>query len=355
MNRTGSSFGYASTAVILIGIAAALLLPSPAPGADGSDIVITLTTNRSLYLHAAPVLFTVSKCNPTGEPITVLQFCPCCHYDFSIFDSSGHEVVSMGHGCISVVQTITWQPGECTTETFEWLQTPGTFGPATGPFVDAGTYSALYRWRFPTFSTEAASPDFTIAPPSIPTFPVVTIDFETLPDGSILSGGPIANRYVGYGVTFHEDGYGNRMPALAAKASGDHYAQSNVTTYPPGFNIVAEFSVPVTLVAADVKTAVGVTVTMKAFAQDGTLLATSESADSADFWKGRIEVSTDRAISRVEFWPSVIQAGVGIDNLLIGRAQEIPALDTIGLLLLAVSLAAAGTFLPRRPLDPPQS
>ena len=178
----------------------------------------------------------------------------------------------------------------------------------------------------------------------------VSIDFETLPDGSIPYGS-VADSYSAWGITFFQEGIGPQCPGFVKGVYGseDFFAFCYVTTYPPGFNIILEFSSPVNFVAADVMSAPGRFVTLKAFSYDGQQLATAQSSDSQDFWKGGIEVTSDEGISRAEFWPSHTNSGVGIDDLEYGWTPivGIPTLGTWGLLFFSVLLCTAAAVLLR--------
>ena len=63
---------------------------------NGSDLTIEVTTDRSAYLLGDPVTVTVTKCNPTGEAITVPHNCICCHDQIYALDAAGNSV-SEGH------------------------------------------------------------------------------------------------------------------------------------------------------------------------------------------------------------------------------------------------------------------
>ena len=216
-----------------------------AAAADPSQIAIEVSTNRDRYLPGEWVRATVTKCNPTPDPITVILNCPCCHDRLTVLGSDGATVAATGFGCIQVVVFVTWEPGECKAESYSWYQTAPSF--QIGDQVAAGRYRLRHVWEFPSSTTTTTSEELTIdsgAAPQVGAF----IDFETLPGGSPVPEGEVGSWYLSRNVRFHELGYGYRQPGFQnGDGSDGNFAQSNVTTYPSGFNIVAEYSVPVGL------------------------------------------------------------------------------------------------------------
>ena len=145
----------------------------------------------------------------------------------------------------------------------------------------------------------------------------VTIDFETLPNGNpVPVGESIADSYAPWGVTFWSDG-STIMPAFTTGYNAQGvFAWCSRTTYPPGFNIMADFSVNVLTVSADAMTSRGNTVTMVVKDANGAVLDSVESGPApSGFWVGTLTLTTSTPIASVEWWPSVQNASVGIDNL----------------------------------------
>lgn len=137
-----------------------LLAPAVARGADGSDLVITAKTGREQYPSGETVDITVSLCNPTAEPITVTYACPCCYFELFVLDSTGEPVSQFTWGCIQIVYGVTWEPGECIDESYEWEQLAPSFD--SGEPVGPGDYSVLYRWDPGAFFSAAQSPSFRV-------------------------------------------------------------------------------------------------------------------------------------------------------------------------------------------------
>ncbi|MCP3912020.1 MAG: hypothetical protein GY713_13805, partial [Actinomycetia bacterium] len=128
--------------------------------ADVSEIDVQVATDRQVYLTGDPVTITVTKCNPTQSPITVTHNCPCCHDTIEVLDPAGATVANCTPGCPPVVVDITWQPGECKTDTFVWHQTSPFC--SEGLQVEGGQYLAHHLWEFPSFSSSTFSPTFLI-------------------------------------------------------------------------------------------------------------------------------------------------------------------------------------------------
>ncbi len=126
-------------------------------------------------------------------------------------------------------------------------------------------------------------------------------------------------------------------------ADGQGSLRSNRCSYPPGFNIVADFDEPVFGVSVDVTTAAGRTVTMLAKDADGHVVASATSGTlpgTYDFAETLRLISAD-PITSIEWWPSEENCSVGIDNLDIvtvpGR-EPLPEPSTAALLsVLAVA------------------
>jgi hypothetical protein len=85
----------------------------------------------------------------------------------------------------------------------------------------------------------------------------VFIDFETLPDGSPTQWDDlIGDSYAPWGVTFGSVGV-NDMPRFRDGYNADGmFANTTHASYPPGFNIIADLTVPVYTVSADVMSSI---------------------------------------------------------------------------------------------------
>lgn len=145
------------------------------------------------------------------------------------------------------------------------------------------------------------------------------IDFETLPGGgSVPLNDTIGTNYSSLGVSFRSIGAAG-WPKFSRFQVPSTYAFVGSTTYPPGHNLIADFSVLVYEVSANVTSAAGVEVTMEARDSGGAVIASTTSAPApAPYnFSRRVYLATQTPIASVEWWPSVPQSGIGIDNLSI--------------------------------------
>ena len=149
----------------------------------------------------------------------------------------------------------------------------------------------------------------------------VFIDFETLPDGSPTTPGEfIGDAYAEWGIIFGAEGVDDMPDFWIGYNSEGVFAWSHHCTYPPGFNIIADFTVSTYTITTDVMSAVGYTVTMIAKDADGNTIGSIESDPiPPGFWGGPLSLTTDVPIASVEWWPSAQNASVGVDNLSYGE------------------------------------
>ena len=167
---------------------------------------------------------------------------------------------------------------------------------------------------------------------------IITIDFETLPDGTptnTLIGTPVSNSYASLGLVIRsiEDDdptgptfVGQTFQGPIPKVS----VYDNNRVFPPpspgsSFNIVAEFLFPVTSVSADVFTAKTSVILMTAKDEQGNILASITSPDVPDsFFKGNLLIEGVGEISRVEWVSSAPHAAIPlIDNLTYSFSESI--------------------------------
>jgi hypothetical protein len=99
--------------------------------------------------------------------------------------------------------------------------------------------------------------------------------------------------------------------------SGNQFCGVMATTYPPGFNIVADFDMPVFGATVDVGSAAGRTVTMVAKDTAGEVIASATSTPVSQYMEfvGPLHIETHRPIATLEWWPSSKNATVLLDNL----------------------------------------
>jgi hypothetical protein len=156
------------------------------------------------------------------------------------------------------------------------------------------------------------------------------LDFETVPG----SAEPLdaIEQYWPFGVHFRS--IDAPYPG-AQRKNGKTFAASYVCSYPTGFNIVADFDMPVYGASVDVGTAAGCTITMIARDRTGAILQSITSSPIPAYMEfvGSLSVHSDIPIASLEWWPSQNNAAVLIDNL------HIAVPEPGALVMLALALA----------------
>jgi hypothetical protein len=148
----------------------------------------------------------------------------------------------------------------------------------------------------------------------------VLIDFEHLPNGSETGSGPIGDDYAEWGIHFQTIGVDtSKSPKYSRFLHDSTYADCGACSYPPGFNIVADFDTPAYGISAYVTSVAGATVTMTARDARGAIVdsVTSDPIPDAYTFVGPVELSPGRPFTFVEWWPSSSDCGVGVDDLRI--------------------------------------
>ena len=170
---------------------------------------------------------------------------------------------------------------------------------------------------------------------------VERIHFDHYPPGGdqANTSGISMDQYSPWGVHFRTISENNSWPSVRL-ANNNQYAQVYSTTYPPGFNMVADFDMPVYSIEVDVSSAVGMTVTMIAKDSSGVIIDSVVSASVPDVsnWFELLQLDTTTPIASVEWWPSEQNASVWIDNLHV-LSTPIPEPSTLSMLLALGSLA----------------
>ena len=184
---------------------------------------------------------------------------------------------------------------------------------------------------------DAGPVNFDVVAPTLPT-QGFAIDFDKAPG----SDAPVQSitEYWPLGVRFRSDTTAS-IPRRPGIQNG--HLQINSTTYPPGFNIAADFDMSIHGASADVSAAIGVQVTMIAKDKDGIVLDTAIS-DPVPALGSFVPVSviSKSPIATIEWWPSNQQSTVMLDNLAI----EMPEPGGV------VMVAVAGAILFRRGNSP---
>ena len=177
---------------------------------------------------------------------------------------------------------------------------------------------------------------FEVIAPTLPDASFL-IDFEHLPDGRELpTMGGFADEYAAWGVHFGKI-KSNGIGDIAIHANGDNqYAEVSSTSYPPGFNIIAQFDMPVYGVSAEVTSAEGSIVTMVAKDSNGQIIdsVVSDAISTVGEFVGSIQLQSQTPIASVEWWPSEQNFSVSVDNIYL----TIPEPATLA--MLAIGSAA---------------
>jgi hypothetical protein len=163
---------------------------------------------------------------------------------------------------------------------------------------------------------DAGPVNFDVVAPTLPTS-AFTIDFDKAPG----SQAPVQSltEYWPLGVHFRSNTTANppRRPGIY-----DGHLAINSTTYPPGFNIAADFDMSIHGASADVSAAMGVQITMIAKDKDGNVLDTAISDPVPALGSFvPVSVSSTRDIATVEWWPSNQGSTVMVDNLALAMPE----------------------------------
>jgi hypothetical protein len=170
----------------------------------------------------------------------------------------------------------------------------------------------------------SASFPFEVVAPVLPTSSFL-IDFDTHPDS--LAQPAAIEEYWSYGVRFRTGDGVSYSPRPGIGRIGDNSVlEINSTTYPPGFNIIADLDMPVYGASVDVTSAAGVRVTMIARDRDGNELGKVESnpVPAVNELLGPLTFVSDVPIATLEWWPSQSNATVKIDDLFLSLTTPLP-------------------------------
>lgn len=307
-NRTVAVF----SAALLSGLLAAGQL-SAAP------LEISVLTNKSSYTPYDLLTVGVTAYNPNDSAVT-LNF-PTSEQAWyamdGVYDNRGSSFQVLTSQTIPAYSSYTWSMNHDWSEYNLTLGTHSVVGSVAGFWGDALGSSQPYF--------------FDVIPPTLPTSDVL-IDFTHAPDGSVIPAGSNANVYAAWGVHMGTFKNGEIHDIGISSYQGNQYVAVYDTTYPPGFNILAEFDMPVYGVTADVSTAAGYSVTMVAKDANGQVIdsVTSDTVPALHDFMGPIELQSTTPIASVEWWPSYTNATVKVDNLFLSLSEPPLAGDING-------------------------
>jgi hypothetical protein len=259
---------------------------------------VTAALDKAQFYPGEALNYHIIAENPTTDPITLR------------FNTSGqaHIILDGGPPQVNGISQILTQ--------------------RTIPAQSSHTWTIAHNWRSTNLSIgsheyiggvvgygNAAPILFDVVPPVFPT-EGFTIDFETLPDSSSV---PMSiTEYWPFGVRFATQTSSSQARPTIGTAAENRYLTINSTTYPPGFNILAEFDIPVHALAADVSGSVGTQVTMVALDALGQVLDTAVSAPTPS-GGGFLPVSVESIspIASVQWWSNPMNSSIRVDNLAI--------------------------------------
>ena len=288
--------------ILACGFAAALLWIE-AGGNQALGLTFEVSTDRDTYYRGQPIRVSITAFNPDPYDVT-LHFSSSMQAQYSMDGSFTYPQMAF--------QMFTEQgiPAEG-SYTWTYVHSWDHYDLAFGSHSAAGRVVGYSGWR------SSSPPQFEVVRSPLPTEDVL-IDFDHFPDGSESTGRRnLALDYAVWGVRFRS--IADHNPPGVREVEGNLYAHDSSCTYPTGFNIVADFDMPVYGVSAEVSAAAGRTVTMIAKDADGATIGSVESDPMpAPFTLvGPLELTTDAPIAWVEWWPSETNSGIGIDNLYV--------------------------------------
>jgi hypothetical protein len=159
----------------------------------------------------------------------------------------------------------------------------------------------------------------------------LAIDFDHVPGSGLAM--QRAEELWPSGVRFRTQRSDGDRPAGLGEHDGNQFASVSSTTYPPGFNIAADFDGTYTRASAEVAAAVGVSVTMIAKDADGDVLASATSAPMTALYDFvPLSLATTEPIATLQWWPSLTTSAIHVDDVVV-HAPEPRAVMTVLMLL----------------------
>lgn len=286
---------------VLMTIAIALTVSLPARVAWGEELDVSVWTDRQTYYVGQTIQVGIEAYNPNPYDVT-LYFGSTLQAQYMMDDS---YVSPRGGFAIGTERRIP------ATDSYTWIYHHAWYDYD----LNVGSHSLAGRVLDLDFQPGAA---FDVVQPVLPDRNF-TMDFETLPDGSEPVHARVYNDYAAWGVYFRSISSSPYPTPSRATNNDNSYVKISSCSYPPGFNIVADFQMPVYGVRADVTCAEGRAVTMVAKDADGNVLGSivSDPIPGHQIFVDRLELNSQTPIASVEWWPSEEISSVGVDNLVV--------------------------------------
>jgi len=283
------------------------------PSVIPNPLVITVATDKPAYVAGELLVVSITAHNPNDSDM-VLSFNSGLQAQYTmdgVYKAPTIATMAFTRVSIPPHASHTWSYGHLWAEYGLDIGTHTVVGTVIGR-ADSQPYS------------------FEVIAPTLPTSDVL-IDFENLPDGRAMPGG-LYDAYAAWGVHFGKVKSGGMERISVCEKSGNLYAAATSCTYPPGFNMIATFDMPVRGISADVSSAAGMTITMVAKDSDGQIIdsVVSDVVSEAGEFVGSIELLSEVPIASVEWWPSEQNAAVFVDNIHV----MVPGSATLSLLTL---------------------
>ncbi|HEX2973063.1 MAG TPA: PEP-CTERM sorting domain-containing protein [Tepidisphaeraceae bacterium] len=277
-------------------------------------IDVTVATDKAAYVPGEALRVLVTARNTDDSDVT-LHFPSSLQAQYA-FDRG--EFVPYGGSCMFTQVTI----------------------PANGSY----TWDFRHRWAYDNLALGShdafgrISGSGNVGPASFrvvqPTYPRQSfmIDFDTVPGTSTAA--QWLEEYWPSGVHFRS--VDDDMPVIN-REDGRSFASVYSCSYPTGFNIAADFDMPVYGATVDVSTATGCSVTLLAKDGNGQILDSITSPLVTEYKEfSQLSVHSDQPIASLEWWPSQNNATVLIDNLYL----VVPEPGTMTILAMGGALLA---------------
>ncbi len=247
-------------------------IAEPAPAA----IAVTAATDKAEYRRGEALYFSITAHNSDPAPVD-LSFGSSIQSQYLV-DGGAYYAPQAGLTVLTA-RSIPANGSYTWTYRHNWLDSsilPGDFVAGSHDFL--GRVVGGNNGATPRPNIDSPSGSFAVLPNAAPPA-AVSIDFDRITPNAANKIASVAEFWPS-GVRFYsrrndDDGVG--QIAIGAH-DGNQYVHGGVSTYPPGFNIVADFDGLYTNATADVAAAVGVSVTMIAKDADGDVIAAATSA-----------------------------------------------------------------------------